>query len=245
MIVFRIIYKIYYLLVFALSLLLTYPIMRFLLSKPSYYPIAFKVMRIHAFLLLVFAGARLKVKGKENIPSSGSYIICPNHTSFIDIFCIYSVFKNYFVFTGKKEIEKWPLFHIYYTSGMNILVDRENNIGSFQSFKRMTQVLEQGTPLAIFPEGTISKNAPELMPFKSGAFTIAIQRKIPILPITFVSNWKVLGKGSFFKSKCGPAIVEMIIHPVVYTNTMKKSDNEELMKTVEKTIKSVLKIKKL
>lgn len=240
MIVFRICYKIYYLLVFALSLVLTYPIMRLLLSKPKYFPIAFRVMRIHAFLLLVFAGARLKVKGKENIPSSGAFIICPNHTSFIDIFCIYSVFKNYFVFTGKKEIEKWPLFHIYYTSGMNILVDRENSRGSINSFKRMSQELDAGTPLAIFPEGTISKNAPELMPFKSGAFTLAIQRSVPILPITFVSNWKVLQKGNFFKSKCGPAIVEMIIHPLVYTVELKKNDNEELMKSVEKIIKSSL-----
>ncbi|MBI1837639.1 MAG: 1-acyl-sn-glycerol-3-phosphate acyltransferase [Flavobacteriia bacterium] len=201
---------------------------------------AFKVMKIHAFLLLVFAGARLKVDGKENIPKSGAYIICPNHTSFIDIFCIYTVFKDYFVFTGKKEIEKWPLFHIYYTSGMNILVDRENNDGNFQSFKRMSQVLAEGKPLAIFPEGTISKKAPQLEPFKTGAFTLAIQRQVPILPISFVTNWKILQRGTFFKAKCGPGIARMIIHPPILTTGMKKSESLALQEKIENCIQQSL-----
>ncbi|MCE9540702.1 MAG: 1-acyl-sn-glycerol-3-phosphate acyltransferase [Bacteroidetes bacterium] len=110
---FRVIYKIYYLIVFVLSLIISYPIVYFLLSKQTRFPKAFKLMRVHAFLLLLFAGARLKVIGVNNIPQSGAYIICPNHSSYLDIFCLYTIFSKYFVFTGKKEIEKWPLFHIY------------------------------------------------------------------------------------------------------------------------------------
>lgn len=241
MIVFRILYKIYYLIVFALSLIITYPIMRILLSNPKYFPLAFKAMKIHAKLLLIFAGARLKVEGLGNVPKSGAYIICPNHTSVIDIFCIYTVLNDYFVFTGKKEIEKWPLFHIYYTSGMNILVDRENSTNSLQSFKRMSSELMKGVPLAIFPEGTISNKAPKLMPFKTGAFSLAIQRHVPILPITFVSNWKVLQKGGFFSAKCGPGKIKMIIHPIVKTENLSKKDTEILKCNVEEIIKGGLK----
>lgn len=237
---FRVIYKIYYLIIFALSLVITYPIMFFLLAKPERFPQAFSVMRIHAFLLLVFAGAFLKVKGRENIPQTGAYIICPNHTSYLDIFCLYTIFPKYFVFTGKKEIEKWPLFHIYYTSGMNILVDRDSKTGMFKTLKRMSHEIEIGNPLAIFPEGTISKQAPRLTTFKSGAFAIAIQKQVPILPITFVSNWKILSRSGFWKGIDGPGISKVVIHKPILTKGLKKEDMSRLQSQVIETISSAL-----
>lgn len=233
---FRVVYKIYYLIIFALSLVVTYPFMYFLLSKPQRFPLAFKLMKIHAFMLLVFAGAKLKVQGKENIPEEGSYIICPNHTSYLDIFCIYTIFKKYLVFTGKKEIEKWPLFHIYYTSGMNILVDRDNKSGSIKSLKRIYQEIDKGNPIAIFPEGTISKKAPVMTSFKPGAFSVAIQKQIPILPITFLSNWKILQRGSFWTGRCGPGISKVIIHKPVLVKGLKSTDVDQLKDSVKKII---------
>ena len=237
---FRVVYKIYYLIVFVLSLSVTYPIMYFLLSDPKRFQKAFIAIRIHAFLLLFFSGTRMKISGLENIPKSGSFIICPNHTSYLDIFCVYYIFKKYFVFTGKKEIEKWPLFHIYYTSGMNILVDRHSKTGSFKAFKRMSNEIEKGRSIAIFPEGTISKSAPKLAPFKSGAFSIAILKKVPVLPITFVSNWKILQRGSFWMGKCGPGISRVVIHKAITTKGFKKEDVDKLKNQVQKTIEESL-----
>ena len=206
------IYKIYFLVVFVLSLVITYPVMYYLLSKPERFPKAFAVIRIHAYLLLFFAGARLKVKGAENIPKDGAYIICPNHSSFLDIFCVYAIFSKYLVFTGKKEIEKWPLFHIYYTSGMNILVDRDTKTGNFKALKRMSQDIEKGHPIAIFPEGTISPEAPKLAQFKSGAFAIAVLKQVPVVPVTFVSNWKILQRSGVWSGSARPGISEVVIH---------------------------------
>jgi 1-acyl-sn-glycerol-3-phosphate acyltransferase len=237
---FRVLYKVYYLFVFVISLMVTYPLMRFLLKKPKRFTIAFKVMRIHAFFLLVFAGVKLQVRGREHIPQTGPFLICPNHSSFLDIFCLYSVFHSYFVFVGKKEIENWPLFHIYYTSGMNILVDRANTTGSLKSFKQMAQVLKEGKALAIFPEGTISKKAPVLMPFKQGAFSLAIQRGVPILPITFKSNWKRLQRASFWWGKAGPGLSKMVIHPLIQSKGFNKEDVGQLTSNVKEIIESAL-----
>ncbi len=237
---FRVIYKIYYLIVFALSLIITYPIMYYLLSNPKRFPKAFLAMRIHAFFLLLFAGAILKVKGREHIPLNGAYIICPNHTSYLDIFCLYTIFPKYLVFTGKKEIEKWPLFHIYYTSGMNILVDRDTKTGMFKALKRMSHEIEIGNPLAIFPEGTISKEAPKLTSFKSGAFAIAIQKQVPILPITFVTNWKILSRSGFWFGPAGPGISEVVIHKPVMTTGLKKENMNQLRDEVISIISSSL-----
>lgn len=237
---FRVIYKIYYLIVFVLSLIITYPIVYYLLSDSKRFPMVFTVMRIHSYILLLFAGARLKVKGLENIPKNGAYLICPNHSSFLDIFCIYAIFPNYFVFTGKKEIEKWPLFHIYYTSGMNILVDRDSRTGSIKALKRIYQEIDKGNPLVIFPEGTISKKAPILAPFKSGAFSIAIQKQVPIVPVTFVTNWKILQKAGFWSGKAGPGIAEVVIHEPIITTGLNKDHIDELQNQVQAIISGPL-----
>ena len=237
---FRIIFKIYYFIFFVLSVIIAYPVMYYLLSDPKRFPKAFTAMRIHAFFLLLFAGAILKVKGVANIPKEGAYIICPNHSSYLDIFCLYTIFHNYFVFTGKQEIEKWPLFHIYYTSGMNILVDRESRTGSIKALKRISQEIEKGNPMVIFPEGTISKEAPKLAPFKSGAFAIAIQKQVPILPVTFVTNWKILSRSGFWKGKDGPGISEVIIHKPIITTGLKKENMNQLQNEVIKIISGSL-----
>lgn len=233
---FRILFKIYYLIFFSLSLLILFPIFYYLLSDPKRFPKAFAVMRFHAFLLLLFAGARLKIKGAENIPKNGAYIICPNHTSFLDTFCIYRIFTQYFVFIGKQEIENWPLFHIFYTSGMNILIDRHSRTGSIKALKRMSKELENGNPLVIFPEGTISNDAPRLGPFKPGAFAMAIQKQIPILPVSFTTNWKRLQKGGLWKGLSGPGISEVIIHQPVKTKGLQKEDIAQLQNQITNII---------
>lgn len=237
---FRVIYKIYYLIVFSLSVILWYPILCFLLADSKRFPAAFKVMKMQAPSLLFLAGARLKIVGADNIPEGGSYIICPNHSSFLDIFCIYSIFPKYFVFTGKKEIEKWPLFGLYYTSGMNITVDRHSRTGSIKALKRMSQEIDNGNPLVIFPEGTISKLAPALVPFKPGAFAIAIQKQVPILPVTFVTNWKLLQRGDFWFGKAGPGIAEVVIHKPIITKGLGKQYIDELQNKVQAIISGPL-----
>ncbi|MBK9283010.1 MAG: 1-acyl-sn-glycerol-3-phosphate acyltransferase [Sphingobacteriaceae bacterium] len=182
----------------------------------------------------------MNIKGAENIPYNRAFIICANHSSFIDIPCLYVIFQNYFVFTGKKEIEKWPLFKIFYTSGMNILVDR-NNSGKYSiAFKRMMEVLEENIPLVIFPEGTISPISPSLCEFKTGAVSLAIHKKVPILPITFTTNWKRLQKGGFFKGKAGPGIAQVIIHPLIDTKELSKKDISLLNDRVKETISTPL-----
>ncbi len=233
---FRVIYKIYYLVFFIFSVILFFPLSYYLLSNPKLFPKAFTLIRFHAFVLLLFAGVILRIKGKENIPKGGAYIICSNHSSFLDPFCIYRIFQQYFVFIGKKEIEKWPLFHLYYTSGMNILVDRQSSGGALGALKRMSQEIDKGNPLMIFPEGTRTKNAPQMEPFKAGAFAIAIQKQVPVLPVTFVTNWKRLEQGGIWKGKAGPGFSYVVIHKPVPTTGLQKKNILQLLDQVQDII---------
>lgn len=197
-------------------------------------------MKFYAKLWLFCAGIRLKVEGKKNIIEGQPFLICSNHSSFVDIPCLYSIIDQYFVFTGKKEIEKWPLFHLFYTSGMNILVDRHNKAGALKAFKRMIEVVDEGYPIAIFPEGTISKTAPKLTEFKTGTVALAIQKQLPILPITFTTNWKRLQRKGLWKGKAGPGISEVIIHPLLITEGLNRQDANSLQTRLHSIINAPL-----
>ncbi len=182
----------------------------------------------------------MKIEGRENIIENQPFLICSNHSSFLDIPCLYSIFDKYFVFTGKKEVEKWPLFNIFYKSGMNILVDRYNKMGLLKAFKRMMEVIDEGHPLVILPEGTISKNAPKLTEFKTGAVSLAIRKQVPILPITFTTNWIRLQRKGLLKGKGSPGISEVIIHPNISTSGLTTNDTDMLQLKLHGIINSPL-----
>lgn len=240
---FRIIYKLYHLLYFVIILILFYPIFSILLARKERFPAAFKVIRVFSKIWLFGIGVFIKVKGKENILKGQPYLLCSNHSSYLDPGIIYSIFDEHFVFTGKKEIENWPLFHIFYTSGMNILVDRNHRVGALKSFKRMMEVIDEGLPLMILPEGTIPKDAPKLGEFKAGAVSIAIQKQIPILPITQTTNWKRLQRSGLFKGKASPGRAEVVIHPFISTEGLTRKDTEELQQKLHDIINAPLKEK--
>lgn len=237
---FKLLYKIYNLCYFVIIMILFYPIFRILLAKKERFPMAFKVIRFFAKLWLYGVGVFVRVKGKENILKDQPFLICSNHSSFVDPGTLYIIFKQHFVFTGKKEIEKWPLFHIFYTSGMNIFVDRHNRAGALKSFKTMMAVIDDGKPLVILPEGTIPKDAPRLGEFKTGAVSIAIQKQIPIVPVTQTTNWKRLQRGGFFKGKSSPGIAEVIIHKPISTKGLTRKDTEALQKQLHDVINGPL-----
>jgi 1-acyl-sn-glycerol-3-phosphate acyltransferase len=237
---FRVIYKIYFLLYFIFSLILFYPFFKFQLADPKRFPKAFKLMRFYARLWHFFVMVPVRVTGNTHPLEKGPCLILCNHSSFLDIPCIYVVFKHYFLIAGKKEIEKWPLFNIFYTSGMNILVDRQNKNGPVLSLKQMIREIEQGHSIALFPEGTISPKAPQLIDFKSGAFSLAISRQIPIIPVTFVTNWKRLQRKKFWLGKAGPGFADVVVHEPVYTKNLKKEDVQSLLQKVREIINKPL-----
>jgi len=239
----RLIYKIYVLINFSILMLLYYPILKFTMAKKKRFPTAFKVTRAFCYTWLYSIGMFIRVKGKENIIKGQPFLLCSNHSSFLDPAPMYCIFKDHFVFTGKQEIEKWPLFHIFYTSGMNILVDRHNRIGALKSYKKMVEVIDEGKSLVILPEGTIPKDAPKLGEFKTGAVSIAIQKQIPIIAITQTNNWKRLERSGLLKGKASPGIIEVVIHPPISTTGLTKADADALQDQLKATIYSPLKEK--
>jgi len=237
------VYRIYFLLIFTFILLLFYPFLRFLFSKEKYHSMAFKVERMFTLVWHICVFIPIRVKGKENIPNDSAFVICPNHTSFMDIPCVYRIFDKYFVFIGKKEILKWPLFNVFFFGGKNITIDRESRRDAILAFRKMSDEIDKGHSLAIFPEGTISKKVPVMGDFKPGAFAIAIKKQVPIIPVTYLNNFKRLKSGGFLSGMSSPGFCDVIIHPPVYTQGLTKDDQDDLAKRVKEIIDKPLKEK--
>lgn len=225
-----IVWKVYFMTNFSLSMIALYPFFRFYLAREDRFPKAFKLMRAWAHYLIYSNGLRFKIVQQNPLPEP-PYIICANHTSYIDIVLTYCAFKDYFVFIGKQELSKAPLFNIFF-KGMNVLVDRKSKMGSAKSMVKLANHIDMGHCIAIFPEGTISKNAPRLSSFKNGPFKLAIDKKTTLIPVTFINNWNLMQSGGFFKANAGPGKSTIIVGKAIETKHLNESEVDQLREDI-------------
>lgn len=151
---------------------------------------------------------------KEQVPDiNKSYMFIANHTSMTDIMLMLVAVKNPFVFVGKKELANIPLFGFFYKRTC-ILVDRSSAKSRQAVFLRAQKRLKQGLSICIFPEGGVPEEHIVLDDFKDGAFRLAINHKIPVVPLTFYDNKKRFSY-TFFSG--GPGIMRVKIHQFLQT----------------------------
>lgn len=184
----RNLWKIYIFLVFSFFAILLYPLFRIMLFKKTWKKYSFKLFLIWSWLMRIFCFYIVRCESRENLPE-GPYIIVANHTSYLDIFFMYSMLpKHPFVFLGKSEILTYPIIRTYFKN-LNIPVFRFDKKRVGVSFTLAVDSIKDGWSLVIFPEGTIpEENIPKMLPFKNGAFKIAKAAAVPIVPITFTTN---------------------------------------------------------
>ena len=223
LIILRVLWKSLFLLNFALGLIILYPFFYILLSKKKWFPLAFKLKKFWAYWILFVPGIFVKIERRspaDKLPQPALYIA--NHASYLDIIINYIVVPRYFVAMGKREIEKAPLFRIFFKE-MNILVDRKSISDAHKAFMRAGQEIDKGHSVFIFPEGGISSSG-VLLNCKNGAFKLAIEKQVPIVTITYLNNWKLLQNGGFLKTFGRPGISRVIVHEPISTLGMTEND---------------------
>lgn len=234
----RLLYKLWFILVFLSSLLVLYIPFRILLRRPSGYPAAFKLMRAWGGFLALFSLVPLRIQWQQRLPPP-PYIVCLNHGSYLDIIHTFNVLPEYFLFMGKHELLNWPLFNIFFKD-MHIAVNRDNGMEAARALMKAGQALDRGISVSIFPEGTIPKSAPRMLPFKDGAFRLAIKKQVPIVPITFLDNWKLLGDPEDPWGRARPGIARVIVHEAIATQGMGSADVDTLRLRVFETMEAPL-----
>lgn len=221
---FWIFYRIWFYILVALPILVLFPILVISISREHWYPFFFKLARFWAKFILIGMGFRYHIVKEEKPILGKSYMFIANHTSMIDIMLMLVAVKNPFVFVGKKELAKIPLFGFFYKRTC-ILVDRNNAKSRQAVFLRAQRRLNQGLSICIFPEGGVPEEHIMLDEFKDGAFRLAIKHQIPVVPITFYDNKKRFSY-TFFSG--GPGQLRAKIHSFLKTEGLTIEDTREL-----------------
>lgn len=201
-----------------------FPILIISILRESWYPFFFKLARFWAKFILLGMGFNYKIE-REQIPEkSKSYMFIANHTSMADIMLMLVSVKNPFVFVGKKELANIPLFGFFYKRTC-ILVDRSSERSRKAVFLRAQRRLQSGLSICIFPEGGVPDHHIVLDEFKDGAFRLAINHQIPIVPITFADNKK---RFSYVFFSGGPGKIRVKIHEFLTTKGLTTNETKSL-----------------
>jgi 1-acyl-sn-glycerol-3-phosphate acyltransferase len=234
---FWILYRIWFYVLVALPIIILFPILIISILKEEWYPFFFKIARIWSKFILIGMGFKWKITKEQDLEKDKSYMFIANHTSMADIMLMLVSVKKPFVFIGKKELSKIPLFGFFYKR-TSILVDRSSVKSRQAVFLRAQRRLKQGMSICIFPEGGVPDDNIVLDKFKDGAFRMAINHQIPITPLTFVDNKKRL---SYIFFSGGPGIMRVIQHQFIETKGLTIDDTKRINNHAREIILRTLK----
>ena len=219
-------WRVWFYVLMVVSILVFFPFLLIFSFKEKHYHLFWNFARILSKILIYGMGFRLKFKANQNIDPSKSYMYCANHTSFLDPFVLIALSKKPIVFVGKKELSKIPIFGFFYRRTV-IMVDRS----SFKSRKAVFEIakkrLQNGVSMAIFPEGLVPTEDIVLAPFKKGAFSLAIDFQIPIIPQVYY-DCKRFFSWDFFKGRPGTLRVHQ--HDFIETKGMSSKQDMDALK---------------
>ncbi|WP_452603057.1 lysophospholipid acyltransferase family protein [Pontimicrobium sp. MEBiC06410] len=235
--IFWLVYRIWFYIVVAIPIIILFPLLVVSILKESWYPYFFKLARIWARFILIGMGFKTKIEREQTTDINKSYMFTANHTSMTDIMLMLVAVKNPFVFVGKAELAKIPLLGFFYKR-TSILVDRSSAKSRQAVFLRAQKRLKQGLSICIFPEGMVPEENVDLAEFKDGAFRLAINHQIPIVPLTFADNKKRFSY-TFFSG--GPGIMRVKMHRFIDTKGLAVEDTKALNKKTRTVILNQLK----
>ncbi len=181
---------------------------------------------------LTACGAKVDVKGLENIEDGRSYVFISNHRSYLDTATLFFFAGKKIGLVAKKELLKVPVFGQGMSFVNIIAIDRSNPDRALRSMEKAREVMRKGYSFGVFAEGTRAMPG-ELLPFKKGAFHLALQTAAPIIPVAIKQTDWMMGKK---RGVAFPGTVEMILLPPIETA---EYSEERLMELLNRTRSAV------
>lgn len=151
-----------------------------------------------SFFYLLFIP--VKIEGLDNIDRHTSYVFVCNHQSMSDVFAVYGWLPVIFKWIMKKELRKIPFVGSACAAAGHIYIDRSNKMAAMRSLQEVEKQLHDGVCVVIFPEGTRTKTG-EVGLFKRGAFTIARDLKLPIVPLSISGCYEVMPYNKYYAKR--------------------------------------------
>lgn len=196
----------------------------------GYYP-AHIWSRCVCALLLV----KVEVRGRENIDSKTSYVFVANHQGAFDIWSIYGYLNHDFKWLMKKELEKIFLVGYACKRADHIMVDDSSVAGIRTTIEESEKTLQGGMSLVIFPEGSRTFDG-KMIPFKRGAFMLAAEYRLPVVPITIDGAFRRMPRTTY---NATPGKIILTIHKPIYPGE-KGFNTKKLLAECHDVIESAL-----
>ena len=236
--IFAPIWKTWFFIEFVLTLIILYPLFFFTI-KTGRLDAAFKVKRFWSGCIAYLSGIIpviiYKSKSKK-MPQP--CVFAGNHTSYLDIVLSTFYIDHLAIYMGKAELLKAPLFRTFF-KGMDIAVKRTSKMDAHKAFTLAGNEIDKGRSMVIFPEGTIPKHN-KMIPFKNGAFKLAIDKQVPIVAVVNLNNSQLLENGGYFKTNGRPGIAKSVILEPISTKGLTENDVEALKEKVYNLIHNTL-----
>jgi len=160
-------------------------------SKKQSFEVRFEIVKAWSSLILRLCKVKLVVKGKNNVPLDPGLLFVGNHQSSIDAFVFLAGCPVPASAVSKIEGSRIPILASWYKTLEVIFFDRDNVRDAIRMINELTQRLQDGYNMVIFPEGTRSYSN-EVFEFKGGSFKPAIKAQVPIVPVAFIDGFKAL-----------------------------------------------------
>lgn len=167
----------------------------------------------------------VQVIGREKIDRQQSYVIVGNHQSLFDIFVIYGWMPVDFIWVMKAELRNSPFIGYFCDKIGHVFVDRANQEAALASINSVKERITNGTSIMFFPEGTWSNDG-KLLNFKKGAFRLAVDLRLPVLPVTIINTRNILPGDSL---GLFPGWAKLIIHDPIRIEDYDKSNIDDLV----------------
>lgn len=234
----RVLYHIWFYILVAVPIFIFFPLLLLFTISEHTYPQFFWLARnIWANFILYGMGCPPRIQWEQRLQPGKSYMLIANHTSMLDIMLMLRISKTPFVFVGKKELVKIPVFGFFYKR-VCIMVDRQDSKSRTAVYRRAQRRLQQGLSICIFPEGGVPEGDVLLDEFKEGAFKMAIAHKIPVVPMTFYDN-KL--RFPFEMNGGSPGPLRVKVHHFFETSQIRESEKPALRDKVRAILLQELK----
>jgi 1-acyl-sn-glycerol-3-phosphate acyltransferase len=200
--------------------------------------IGYSFLWIWSWIFSMLTFIRYDLRGRENIQRRTSYIYVSNHTSFLDIPGVRLLIPGEFRAIAKKELLKIPVFG-FIVKAATVVVDRSNAQSRKQSMEALREILKGGISILVFAEGTQNRTQEILQPFKDGAFRIAIDSQLPIVPLVVVGAGPLMPPGTL---TIKPGKIKVIAGEPISVEGLTTEDTQMLK---QKTFDRMLEIYKI
>jgi 1-acyl-sn-glycerol-3-phosphate acyltransferase len=178
----------------------------------------------------------VSVRGAEHADRARTYVVVCNHQSQYDILLVYGWLDLDLKWVMKQELRKIPGIGIGCEKAGHIFIDRKNPRHARASVEKALAQLGDGVGILFFAEGTRSLDG-KLLPFKKGAFRLAIEQQLPVLPVTLIGTREILPARTL---SLFPGRASMLIHPAIETRNMDGGQVDFLLDLTRQAIASGL-----